>query len=122
MSAAPCGHCGGQAISYRAHLVNAKPSRACDECGRFVRKKGFWSILAAAAVLGSGIGYASFAMVEGAGWSTWMTLAAVVALFLVVADYLTWRWLPWVPMEAEVQEHAREEPGPPESVESRAHT
>lgn len=100
MSAARCGHCGGQAISYGAHFVNLTPTRLCDTCGRPVRKKGFWTVLVVAAMGGMAIGY-YLVVREPSGGESWLVVAAVVAVLLVAADYLAWRWMPWT---AEVDE------------------
>ena len=138
MSPAPCGHCGGQAISYGAHLVNVRPTRPCDTCGRLVRKRGFWTVLGVAAAVGAGIGYYLFARTPAPEGESWLTLAAVGGLLLVLADYLAWRWLPWEPVGEGLDEwdlsalegpewegpegDGWDESGPPESVESREHT
>lgn len=101
MSPARCGHCGGQAISYQAHLVNLTPTRLCDHCGHPVRKKGFWSVLVGAAVAGGAIGYFLLAARETSGGVSWIVMVVAVAVLLGVVDYLAWRLLPWAAEEGD---------------------
>ena len=92
---APCGNCGSTVMTYRRYFLYTKPTATCESCGRLVRHRGYWALLAVAVVL-LVIFFAALAVLSSA-----MTQAGVGALLAVVGlvlDRWSWMAVPWDPV------------------------
>lgn len=94
---AECTGCGGRVMPYRQYVFHFRPTATCEGCGRRVRLRhftrvaaGFLAIVAAYTLLLALAPSPVFILVG-------LALAVLVAL---LADFWTYRNLPWDPTEA----------------------
>lgn len=94
---AQCTGCGGRVMPYVQYVAHFRPTATCESCGQRVRLRHYLAIVMTALV-----GVSALAVVVMLTHSRPLAIAglALGALLAFLADFWTFRNLPWDPDDA----------------------
>lgn len=89
---AHCNACGGRVMPYTRYVAHFRPTAACEACGARVRVRHYRRVVAVAVVAITALATVAF-LTHSRAWA--VTLFALGALLGFLADFWTFRNLPW---------------------------
>lgn len=95
---ARCTGCGGRVMPYRQYILHFRPTAVCESCGGRVRMRHFRTVMLTAVVVGAVFTVLLLRLAPPALALAGLALAALAGL---LADFWTFRNLPWDPVEAD---------------------
>lgn len=93
---AECTGCGGRVMPYRQYVFHFGPRAVCSTCGQRVRLRHFGRVVAGFAMV---VGLLAFLLTMSASPVLLLAAFALIVLSCLMADFWTYRNLPWDPVE-----------------------
>lgn len=95
---AECTGCGGRVMPYRQYIFHFGPRAVCSTCGQEVRLRHFGRVITGFAAV---VGLMAFLLAMSASPVLLVAAFALIVLSCLLADFWTYRNLPWDPVEEE---------------------